>query len=280
MGHTYSIVQLEFSYPRYLEAKRSVDDRALNRVVLQSLKETVAHQDTNAGLRVLEIGGGTGTMLRRLADWGVLARADYTLVDVDKSSLAALPATAPPGFRLNAVHSDISDFLSRCEARFDLVIAHAVLDLIDLEQFLPLLWSRCSDDANFWFTINFDGESAFLPELADDQEIWNAYHASMNERPGSSHAGRKLFAHLATSGATIESSGSSDWVVHPKHGAYPEQEDYFLHHIIHTIDNELRGHAPVAEEAFADWVSRRHAQVEAAELVYLAHQLDFFGTAP
>ncbi len=267
----------EFRYPRYLEAKRTVDDRALNRHVLQSLQDGL---DEGSRLRVLEVGGGTGSMVRRLSSWGVLSAADYTLVDRDSEALAALPSEAPAGIDLEPIHADISEFLRETDKDFDLVVAHAVLDLIDLEEFLPLLWSRCGPEARFWFTINFDGESVFLPPLPEDAAIWQAYHASMNRRPGSSHAGRKLFSQLAASGARIETAGSSDWVVHARDGAYQHDEAYFAQHIIHTVDCELRDDPPVPKPTFDAWIAARYQHVTDAELVYIAHQLDFTGTAP
>ncbi len=62
-----------YSFIRYLAAKKSVDDRALNQHVCQSLNRTLSQPDyQRAPLKVLEIGSGIGTMLERLLDWNVL----------------------------------------------------------------------------------------------------------------------------------------------------------------------------------------------------------------
>ena len=112
------------------------------------------------------------------------------------------------------------------------------------------------------------------------------YHASMDLRArnglgaGDSKTGRHLLQHLPQSGATILEAGSSDWVVWPRDGRYPEDESYFLHHIVHTIDAELSAHPELDAAAFRAWVEARHAQVERGELVYIAHQLDVLGRAP
>ena len=66
-------------------------------------------------------------------------------------------------------------------------------------------------------------------------------------------------------------AGSSDWVVLPP---YPAQEATFLHNIVDTVENELRGLAPLA-----GWVQVRRAQIDAGGLTYVAKQLDVFGTA-
>lgn len=59
-----------YEHSRYLEAKRTVDDRALHRPTLDRLREALADRDEP--LRVVEVGCGTGSMLRRLLAWGVL----------------------------------------------------------------------------------------------------------------------------------------------------------------------------------------------------------------
>ena len=71
---------MSYAYTRYLAAKRSVDDRALNRQVLAELCRRMP-----AGApRILEIGAGLGTMVARLLDWQVIRAGEYTLLDVDR----------------------------------------------------------------------------------------------------------------------------------------------------------------------------------------------------
>src|SRR3974390_2635436 len=53
-------------YARYLAAKTTVDDRALNRHVLSELRRLMPP----GAPRVLEVGAGLGTMGARLLDWG------------------------------------------------------------------------------------------------------------------------------------------------------------------------------------------------------------------
>jgi pyruvate/2-oxoglutarate dehydrogenase complex dihydrolipoamide acyltransferase (E2) component len=66
-------------------------------------------------------------------------------------------------------------------------------------------------------------------------------------------------------------------IVFPASDGYPEDEAYFLHFIIQTIDQALRNHPGINAASFSDWIARRHAQVARGELVYIAHQLDFVG---
>jgi SAM-dependent methyltransferase len=292
----------QYSTVRYLQSKQPIDDRAINRNVLAALERFLRGRATP---RVLELGAGVGTMVSRLADWNVLGRAEYTLVDRDGDSLAAARrhleswgtvsqssvdaiAVEKGESRLDVefVRADLFEFLTAAAAgdRYDVVLANAVLDLTDLEPTLPRIWSALAPGAGYWFTINFDGETIFLPELPLDAAVAALYHGSMTAdagtRAGHPETGRRLLLAIPNSGATILAAGSSDWVVFPIKSAYPGDEAYFLHHILETVHGALAEHEKLDEGAFEDWMRTRHAQVDRAELVYIAHQLDVFGLAP
>ena len=68
---------MEYSFTDYLLAKQTVDDRALNRHVYETLIANFPAQP----IRIIEVGAGIGTMLMRLFRWNVLQKADYILVD-------------------------------------------------------------------------------------------------------------------------------------------------------------------------------------------------------
>ena len=68
---------MEYSFTRYLLSKQSVDDRALNRVVLETLKINLPVEP----IRIIEVGAGIGTMLKRLLHWNIIHKAEYVLVD-------------------------------------------------------------------------------------------------------------------------------------------------------------------------------------------------------
>lgn len=74
------------SYAKYLAAKKTVDDSALNADVLRCLR-TRLHAGGDRELRVLEIGAGLGTMPARLIELGILRRASYTMLDADRQLL-------------------------------------------------------------------------------------------------------------------------------------------------------------------------------------------------
>jgi SAM-dependent methyltransferase len=296
---------MNYSNVRYLVAKQPIDDRAINRQVLAALERELAAPRTGP-LRILELGAGVGTMVSRLCDWGVVRRASYTLVDRDRDSLAAarehlerwgrrLRSTPDSicveksGAILEVVftRADLVDYLDAPsnQRRHDLVVANAVLDLLDLGPTLPRVWRALEGRGLYWFTINFDGETILLPELELDAPIMRLYHASMTAdagrtRAGHSRTGRRLLEAIPASGGGLAAAGSSDWVVFPRDQAYPDDEAYFLHHIVETIRQALVDHPALARADFDRWVGLRHQQIEQGQLAYVAHQLDVFGHAP
>src|SRR5574341_1366323 len=91
---------MEYSFPRYLLAKQTVDVRALNKDVFEALKANLPA----APLSIVEIGAGIGTMLTRLIQWGLLKDADYLALDEMAENIAyaseGLPRRAADGLIL------------------------------------------------------------------------------------------------------------------------------------------------------------------------------------
>ncbi len=288
---------MEYSFPHYLLSKQSVDDRALNRTVFDSLKANLP----DAPIRIIEVGAGIGTMLARLLRWDVMTKADYVLVDEMAENIetargwiprwaveAGLSVERIGGDQLRVfdqardVHirlerADVFDFIQKNPAPADLLIAHAFLDLLPMPESMPKLLALTKNLA--WLTVNFDGVTLLEPTIdaALDEQIERLYHATMDTRPtgGDSRAGRHLFGHLRMAGAQVLAAGASDWVVHAVNGMYPADEAYFLHFILHFFEESLTGHAELDTSAFANWLKERRAQIERGELIYIAHQMDF-----
>lgn len=300
-----------YSFPRYLAAKKSVDDRALNRHVLETLTRLLPILNPKGPLRVLEVGAGIGTMVERLLDWKVLNKASYTAVDSDpgvlKEARRRLPqwaansryASIPQGADKMTLKKGNQDILVEFEPReigefshrekghrpWDLLIASAFLDLLDAPSILPRLFSLLRPGGMFYFAINFDGVTILQPEIDGDLDakIVKLYHETMDQRivsgktSGDSCTGRHLFTNLQACGAKLLDVGSSDWVVYAGLHGYPQDEAYFLHHIIHMIQTALEGSPDLDAQLLASWTRERHEQVDQAILVYIAHQLDFLG---
>lgn len=280
---------MNYDFVHYLEAKQSVDDRALHRGVADGMERFVRALGTQP--RVLEIGAGHGAMVERLAARGLLETARYTAVDPDVVSIEAAKERFQSDDRIGTLELRASDLYTFAEAtseKWDLVVAHAVLDLLDLELALPALQSLSVSGGGFYFTINFDGGTVFEPIIDPvlDAEIVARYHETMDERvvggrrSGHSQTGRRLFGALAARGATIECAGSSDWVVWPTNGEYDKDEAYFLHFIVATVEEALVDSPGLEAKRLHQWARERHEQIDRGVLVYVAHQLDFFGRWP
>ena len=290
-------------YARYLAAKTTVDDRALNRHVLAELRRLMPADAP----RVLEVGAGLGTMVARLMDWGAVVAGEYTLLDAERQLLdrsrwwlgewAAARGLRndllPDGLRVGDLRvrlmpAELGSYLEGAhEAAADVLIANAVLDLVDVPAVLPGLLRLLVPGGIYWFTINYDGESIFAPGHPHDDQIMLAYHRDMDERvrygqAGDSRTGRGLFHHLRAAGAPALAAGASDWVVSAgPDGTYPADEAYFLRSILNTIGHALRDRPDRVDPAdLAGWLAERGRQLTAGTLVYIAHQLDFVGRWP
>ncbi|WP_425438206.1 class I SAM-dependent methyltransferase [Natronorubrum halalkaliphilum] len=305
----------------YLEAKRTLDDRALNRRVLEQFATALSAR--GEPVRIVELGAGVGTMIARLADWSLLPdRVSYRAVDRDAASIerarelvpAHLESTgydvewleSPAGATVEGGGGDdvpksttlvarpadepASDSNQRLEItlevadaldiddRADAVIAAALLDIVDLENAIPALEGLLVDGGVCYAPITFNGGTTFAPRDRLDERIERQYHRHMDEirDGGRSRAGSALLATLSRSDWDVLASGGSDWVVVPADGGYSSDEKRVVVHVLETIDEAL---ADVASDALeADertrWLERRRRELEAGDLVFVAHNLD------
>jgi spermidine synthase len=294
------------SFQQYLAAKKEIDSQSINHVAWKELQK--AFTKTTPNPHVLEIGSGIGTMFERLIEWELFQNSHYHAIDHSTSNnetgvrrlrlwgkthefnVTVLEDGVLEFTKENHLHQlrmecvDLFDFLERgSEKSYDLIIAHAFLDLVDLSATLPKLFALIKPGGSFYFPLNFDGVTIFEPALDLDAQIMHLYHRTMDERmhngrpSGISKTGRLLFSAITRSGGITLASGSSDWVIFPRDG-YSDDERIFLKYILGTVHNALLGHPELDEEAFENWIQLRMDQIETNELVYIAHQLDFMGT--
>jgi SAM-dependent methyltransferase len=261
-------------FARYLAAKRSVDDRALNGRVWRRLLNELASSAADP-LRIVDAGAGIGTGAERIAEWRLaepLSKLRYMgvepreeLLEEGSFRLRALP------FPAELVSATLAAFAARDgnRGRFDVVVAHALLDVVDLGPALEALVGLSRPGGILYFPIVFDGETLFEPSLEADETILAAYHGTMREE---GRTGRKVFHRLRSLRTDVLEMGSSDWIVHPSGSGYPADEAFFLEFILTTIETAVRDR--VAASTLDAWVAKRRRQLEAAELLYGAHQLD------
>jgi len=292
------------SFQRYLRAKRTVDDRALDRRVVETLRTelTARGEATDGPLQVLEIGAGIGTMVARAIEWDLLpaGRIEYTALDLNEDNVVEMyeyfadwasdrSVTVSgtdtveldcPDHRIvvEPVTAEAVTYADDNPQAFDLLVGAALLDILDLNGLDTLLGSLASGGL-YYFPITFDGATRFRPSHPADEAIENHYHDHMDQKPGgSSRAGGDVLERLQTMpGVELLAVAGSDWIVRSEDGGYPGDEAYFLRHILDTVESAV---GEMAGEAFHDldpWLAQRRAQVDAGELVYLTHQLDFLG---
>lgn len=299
-----------YSFRRYLEAKRSVDERAFNQRVLGCLQSEL--EARSSPLRVLEVGVGIGATIKRVATWDALpGEVEYTGVDVDpdliqatrerllqRSTEPTFEATASDGplvnkrddrrFVVELDDRDVFGFIADAVQKWDLLIGQAFLDLYEVRPTLSSLTSAMDSDGLLYLPITFDGGTILEPPIDTgfDDEIERRFHAHMDgdldagTDRGDSRAGRHLLSVLTELGGEVLATGGSDWVVVPEEDGYPADEAYFLHHIIETIRGALGDDRALDSDRFNRWVEIRHRQIEDGELVYIAHQLDVLCSCP
>lgn len=292
-------------FVRYLASKKSVDDRALNAHVARSFRHALP---TTTPLRLLEVGAGIGTMIERLLEWDVLSEAVITAVDEQKDVLIEAERRLTrfgeahgyevaagdlslelhrrgDSIRIDLVASEVFEFARNRLQRppWDVLLAHAFLDLVDLSTALPALTGLLTPSGLLYLTINFDGTTLFLPEIDRelDREIEALYHKTMDERvrgghlSGDSRTGRRLFQALPAAGAEILNAGSSDWLVFGGHAGYPEDEAFFLNWILDSHATALAGCEALEAGLLDAWIDERRRQIQRGELILMTHQLDF-----
>lgn len=285
-------------FQRYLEAKRTVDDRALDRRLIDSLRRAVADRaDAREGpLRVLEVGAGVGTMIRRFVEWEVFppGETSYTAVDVRGANVSQLRESVRSwagGDRyeddqrtvtVDAVTAEATAFIASRDREFDLLVGAALLDVLPRED-LPALLGALAEGGICYFPITFDGGTRFLPPHPADRAVERQYHRHMDEKAGgSSRAGGDTLQMLREhDGASVLGAAGSDWVVRPTADGYPDDEAFFLRYILDTIETavgEVSDESTLPPGTLSDWLDTRREHLDAGELVYLTHQLDLLGT--
>jgi len=294
------------TFPEFLTAKRTVEDRALNRRVWEQFgtqleKQAAGDRDP---VRIVEIGAGTGSMIARLADWEALPpTVSYRAVDLDADTVDSARQQLSEWLRdagytvdeqSNRLHAHRidSDGTERTieitlevgdgfaiDDEADAVIAAAVLDLVELEPVVDELKWLLNDGGVLYAPITFNGHSSFIPRDPLDNRIERLYHRHMDEirdQPGSSRAGQQLLKVLPAAGYTVLEAGGADWIVCPTDGTYPTGESTVLEHLLATIDGALADYPAdvIDPETRTDWVERRREQLARGELTLVAHHLD------
>ena len=262
------------SHVSYLEAKRRLDDRALNRTVLAAFADALPESPT-----ILEVGSGTATMPERLFEWDVIESGRWIAVDshadaieAGRSRLAKRPDASVEGdsvtlggFEIEFAVADAFEYAAALDSRVDAVVGSAFFDIVDAERAVSA-FAPVTDLV--YAPITYDGETAFEPDDSDDDDVLSWYHEHMRtRRPGGPDGGRRFREALST----VIGAGASPWEITPP---YRDGEDVVIEHVLETIEGAV---GEVGYDAAA-WATRRRQQLEAERLCYRAANVDLVGT--
>ncbi len=294
------MIRESFDYVDYLILKKSVDDSSLNQQVWRSMAAWItARQQNGRPLRILEIGAGIGTMIERCLDGGLLSHCDYTAIELEPGFHAAAMqrlrfwadrhaykfeqqkpsvwslSQANKNTVINWIQGDALQIGAQFgPGSFDMIIGHAVIDLLPVPSCMPEILARLEADGAYYFSLNYAGKTLFLPPLAADQKVFQSYNHDMDQRfPGldwqPSRTGYLLGPWLVRQGHRVLAEGDSDWVLQSIPG---QATNLFIANIIDTIETALAG-----MPGLTDWVLTRRQQLQAGLLQFHASNRDCFG---
>jgi hypothetical protein len=308
------------AFDSYLDAKRETDERSLHEPTWRAYLAFLAGRARPgpAGAApdrpaVLELGTGLGSMLDRtlrglapgagfVGGDGFGAGLAYVAVDTSQDLLEVLrrrfaaPPYGRPALEPETRCGDALDELAKLAAegrRFDAVVSHAFVDLVDIPRLASAVSKVLVPRGIFYSSLVFDGITAFIPSPADtaeaDDRYIGAYHRSMRRpwngsfQPGNglpfAHedgaSGRRLLALLAERPWMVQSAGPSDWLILPVRSSVSEDERTVVAKMLGFFSESV-GEALSGEErdAFESWLETKRARLAAGELGFYAHHLD------
>jgi glycosyltransferase involved in cell wall biosynthesis len=197
----------------WLDLRERADGSARSGRLTRAIRDALPHGRT---LRVLDLGTGTGSNVRYLADRLPAVAQEWLLVDSDPVLLAEISKrTGSSNAGLTTRCLDLTALDDEVFAGRDLVTASALLDLVSGE-WLAGVVARCrTAGAAVLFALTYDGWTECEPRDGDDDMIRSLVNGDQRTDKGFGPAlgpSAAAFARrgLAAAGYHVESE-SSDW---------------------------------------------------------------------
>ena len=290
----------------YLEARVSTDSEGINHRIFAQLSSYVRKIERPV---ILDLGAGTGAMIRRIVSSAELANpvfygldANRDLLEEARRQIALL--LEEMGFSVKGgdqlilaakdkrsveVHLMAGDLLdeklqaSLEKLSFAGVTTHAFMDLVPIDSTVAIVARLLEKGGFFYSTINYHGTTELLPLFEDrsfEEGLLSTYNRSMDERrlgsrpEGGSRTGALLYGAVAGHDFKITGFGSSDWSIFPWNESYTPAEETFLNSLLLTIYEEGLRHPNIDSYALAAWYAARSDSVERKGLSLLTHHTD------
>ena len=279
------------SFAQYLAAKFALDERSLNPAVHAALMQWLC---TMPELDCLDVGAGTGATAARMLRWRPLGSWRLTALERDPALVEIARAAAlkvlsesehAPADSAAAVRSRASGIEIRfaaCElaayepeVAYDLICAHAFLDLVPLAPALAAFGRWLRPGGLLYATINCDGAPRLLPRYRNEtfeSALLDCYVASMESRrlgglaTGGAYCGRRLLALLPAHGFRVVSAGCSDWRIGAAAGAYPQSDGACMEALLDLIRKEGRSSGRFEAGDLRRWRDDRRHLLDAGAL--------------
>ncbi len=306
----------------YLEAKYNLDNRSLSGEVNRLFRNAV-HAGERP-LRVCDLGTGTGAMVRRVLQM-VPGPLEIEAVDLEerdlreaealtRKALAAGGLRVPDGEQSSGPAAGSSDenglTVQDHEGRaarvwfrsadlgssagramlagggFDVITAHAIMDLLALRPTMKAIASGLRPGGVFYATLTYNGATTLLPGYCDrgfEEALIELYEASMDARGGSDggrRAGARLYDAAVAAGLSVTGFGASDWEIVPGRWGYSAGEAAVAGALVEMIYAELEGNRKLRKQDLERWRDERHAQIEAQRLTVVVHHTDLLAVKP
>lgn len=252
----------------WLALREPADARARDAAAPALLPPLLAHLSESAGpggLRIVDLGAGTGANLRWLASrLPDPDRQHWMLLDHDPRLLARGPVQA------TAVRADVAD-LAQVLADLggaDLITTAALLDLLDRRELAAIVDAVVAAQRPALFSLTVTGDVELDPVDAQDGPLAEAFdaHQRRDERPGPDSA--------AVTAALFRERG---WAVQLARTAWQLRADRESALVSAWLEGRVEAaveHRPELATVAADWLARRREQLDSGQLAAVVGHVD------